>query len=358
LWLLLGQAKIAQESPGKRLWRVLFVNRNSINNTMKATTTVISLCLLLNLASYADRFDLPGKELPPAVPTKPIPAKPLVPAETGAKPTDKPSAKSADVTASANAGDGVTATPVDRITEGAKVSELGLMRIYVVMDEGAAGQEDAIHQELSAADFRVFPAKNFAVATRLDPDSLYEEGGKRKADLVCLVKAAVEEKAAMGDFKIFQGTVTSQLYSPVSGELLATHTSTAKGPRLVDTEEARKGAVNAALKLAIGSMLEKASKRTQRLLVHEVQLTGVKSEAQLSEIRKRAEALDGATHARLLSYDANTGLAVLEITAAPKTAETWRAFVAGLPDMKTPPEKVSVNTNELLRKKHADWFAD
>jgi hypothetical protein len=342
---------------------------------MKAKLAVVPLAILLNLAAYADRFDLPtkpddGKEpaLPtntpagpqkaPATPAKTAPVQPQAPAQSAPEATKKPAAKPAEAAAPKDAGEGVTATPIDRITEGAKVSELGLMRIYVVMDEGAAGQEDVIHQELSQADFRVFPAKNFAVATRLDPDSLYEEGGKRKADLVCLVKASTEEKAAMGDFKIYQSTVTSQLYSPVSGELLATQTSTAKGPRLADKEEARKGAVQAGIKQAVAAMLEKASKRTQRLLVHEVQLTGVKTEAQLAEIRKRAEALDGATHARLLSYDAKTGLAVLEITAAPKTAETWRAFVAGLPDMKTPPEKVSVNTNELLRKKHADWFAD
>jgi hypothetical protein len=329
---------------------------------MKATAAVIPLCLLLNLASYADRFGQPDKQPgtepapAPAVPAKPALTKPVVPAKTPAKPVDKPVAKPAEAAAGAVAG--VTATQVDRITEGVRISELGLMRIYVVMDEGAAGQEDAIHQDLSEAEFRVFPAKNFAVATRLDPDSLYEEGGKRKADLVCLVKAAVEEKAAMGEFKIFQGTVTSQLYSPVSGELLATHTATAKGPRLADTAEARKGAIRAALKQAIGGMLAKAAKRTQRLLVHEVQLTGITSETQLAGIQKKAAALDDATHARLLSYDAKTGHAVIEITAAPKTAESWRAFIEGLPTMKTPPEKIQVVPNDLLRKKHADWFAD
>lgn len=342
---------------------------------MNAKLSVVPLAFLLSLAAHADRFDLPTKpedgnapptpekkaaapETTPANPAKSDPAQPQAPAKTAPDDANKPSAKPSETIAPKDSGTGVTATPIDRINEGAKVSELGLMRIYVVMDEGAAGQEDAIHQELSQADFRVFPAKNFAVATRLDPDSLYEEGGKRKADLVCLVKATTEEKAAMGDFKIYQSTVTSQLYSPVSGELLATDTATLKGPRKADAAEARKGAVQAGIKQAIAGMLQKAATRTQRLLVHEVQLAGVKTEAQLAVIRKRAEALDGATHVRLLSFDAKTGLAVLEITSAPKTAETWRAFVAGLPDMKTPPEKVKVSTNDLLRKKHADWFAE
>jgi hypothetical protein len=351
------------------------IHTSLIEKTMKAKLAVVPLAFLLNLTAFADRFDLPTKTedgkhapesektapspaKPPAAPPKPTPAVPPSPGKPAAGNDKKPASNTPDASTSKGAGEGVTSTPIDRISEGAKVSELGLMRIYVVMDEGATGQEDVIHQELSQADFRVFPAKNFAVATRLDPDSLYEEGGKHKADLVCLVKAATEEKAAMGDFKIYQSTVTSQLYSPVSGELLATDTATLKGPRKADAEEARKGAVQAGIKQAIAGMLQKAATRTQRLLVHEVQLTGVKTETQLAEIRKRAEALDGATHVRLLSFEAKTGLAVLEITAAPKTAETWRAFVSGLPDMKTPPEKVNVTTNDLLRKKHADWFAE
>ena len=251
---------------------------------------------------------------------------------------------------------GISIKARQALKSGVRLTELGRMRAFMIVNEEAFEQEDAVHELLSDADFRLFPAKNLAAGERLNPELIKQEGGKRKADLAYFVKLTTEAQDSFGDFKLYEGEATAQLYNVVTGELLATSTENAKGERTTNDKKARKSAAGTATRMAVESVMRKSVEKVGRVIVHEAQFTAIESETEAAQILKAAESLDGVQYARQMWFDANTGSLGIELIGAPKTVNDWKAWLENLDLSAEVEEKVEVQANKKLREKYPDWF--
>ena len=244
----------------------------------------------------------------------------------------------------------------NRIKAGVRLTELGRMRVYLALNQEAVPYEDQIHELLSDADFRLFPAKNFATANRLDPASLAKEGGKRKADLVYYTKLTLTEESAFKDFKLYSATATSQLYNVVSGELVATATVTKNGERSTKEEKAKKTAGSAAIKSVVEEIMAKTLEKETRSIIHEAQFTSIANENEAARILAAAQKLEGVSYARQMWFDVATGSLGIELIGSPKTVNDWKKWLENL-DLKEEAKKdVEVVPNMGMREKYPDWF--
>ena len=246
-----------------------------------------------------------------------------------------------------------------RIKEGVQISELGMMRVFLVLNRDAARQEDQIHQLLSDYDFRLFPTRNYLeLQARFDSTMAKEEGHKRQADLVYYTKVETKQKAAFGEFVSFEANVTAQLYNILTGELLATHSSRVAGARSTDEEKAKRSAIEKGVDQAVKKVVEKSLAKVQKVLVHEVQFTGIKDEREALKILKTAQKLEGVSYARQMWFDQNTGSLGLELIGSPRTEKSWKAWVESIAAGDVPVEDIKVVPNTKLREKYEDWFAE
>ena len=244
-----------------------------------------------------------------------------------------------------------------------ELTELGRMRIIVVLDRSAAGWEDHIHQRLSESGFRLFPAENFVILQdRLDPTSIAakQEGEWPKSDLVVHVKGVSGRGgAAAGKLLVYHGAATVQVYNAFNSELMTTNSSSeVAGKRHTTADVAKRSAVEAAMDESVDKVVKTCLARVGRLMVHEAVFTGVKDEAMVKEIVEKAGGLDGVKYARRLNFDKSKGTARIEIVGAPKSDNAWRAFVETIPGMlgKDGGKGFRFIENKKLREQYPDWF--
>ena len=243
-----------------------------------------------------------------------------------------------------------------RIQSGIRLTELGRMRVYLGLNQEAVAYEDQIHELLSDADFRLFPAQNFATGDRLDPEKLVQDASKRKADLVYYIKLKLEEEPAFLDLKLSSATVTSQLYNVVSGELVATTTVTKKGERTSQDAKASETAGTVGIKAAVESIMAKTLEKEGRALIHEAQFTAIASETEAARILVAAQKLEGVSYARQMWFDVATGSLGIELIGSPKTVNDWKKWLENLNLKEEAQEEVKVVPNKGLREKYPDWF--
>lgn len=253
-----------------------------------------------------------------------------------------------------------------RIKEGVQISELGCMRIYLTYDEDASALKPRIEQAFSDVDFRIFPA-NKIIASKtdggLDVALLWKIDNLRKADLVFHATLKTPEGKALGNFKIFESVATVQLFNVKSKELLATHTSRKKGERNVDADKARRTANEAAMDDAVQNIIRKSLEKAHKVLVHEIQITGIENESQLLGVEEYMNKLKGAYHVRRMWFEPKDKHAGFELIGAPQTETYWRAYLDQMPRPGKPAtgstRKIApkVVPNKNLREKYPDWFA-
>jgi hypothetical protein len=95
--------------------------------------------------------------------------------------------------------------------------------------------------------------------------------------------------------------------------------------------------------------------------VHEAQFKGVQDHQHLLEILEYTAKLKGVYHARQLTYDKETKIAVIEIIAAPQTESFWRAYLGNMPKREfllLPGKEPRLVPNQNLREAHADWWKE
>jgi len=240
----------------------------------------------------------------------------------------------------------------DDIKIDVQVDELGMMRVLLLLDDKSMDSEKVVEQRLSDSDFRVFPAAETAQGN-LNMEEMQEFGKKHKADIIFYAQASSRLKNKMEDFSLYEGEATVQVYSPVTGEMMATETTRAAGVRNSDDVEAersaREKAVDTATKDVIVKMLEKA----QKILVHEATITGVHSDSQLLAIMEYMGKMEGVYGVRQVSFDRDAHVGVIDIIGNPRSETYWRAYLEKMPKAKV---VVTVTTNSGLRKKYPSWF--
>lgn len=244
--------------------------------------------------------------------------------------------------------------------EGVQITELGLMRATFVFEKGtAAGLETRVTEAFSNVDFRVFPS-GVEIDGRIAPRELHKMGNDRYADLVVYVKASQRAKPQkLGRLKLYETTVTAQVYNPMSEELLVSTTAVEDGQPHVDEVIAKRTSSEAACDAAVKETITKALEKAHKVLVHEAQLKGVQDHPHLLEIMEYTARLKGVYHVRQCSYDKASKLAVIEIIGAPQTEVFWRAYMEKLPKREVLIKNdgsVQIFKSDALRKTHPDWF--
>ena len=241
----------------------------------------------------------------------------------------------------------------DDIKFDVQVDELGMMRVLLLLDGKSIDSEKVVEQRLSDSDFRVFPAAETATGV-LNMEEMQAFGKAHKADIIFYAQASSRLKNKLGDdFVLYEGEATVQVYSPVTGEMMATETIRVPGVRNSDEVEAerssREKAVDTATKDVIVKMLEKA----QKILVHEATITGVHSDDQLLAIMEYMGKMEGVYGVRQVSFDREAHVGVIDIIGNPRSETYWRAYLEKMPKAKV---IVKVRTNSDLRKKYPSWF--
>jgi len=238
---------------------------------------------------------------------------------------------------STNDGNPFATTPSkdsqEKIETGVQITELGLMRALLVLDDSSSASEKLIEQRLNEADFRVFPSAQI-VGSRLSASDVQKIGKEANADLVVYASASARPKQAMGDFQLFEGEATVQLFSPVTGELLVTHTARTDGTRTSDAVAAERGAREKALDLATKEAIVLSLEKAHKIMVYQAILTGVQNNTDLLFFMESIARMEGIYHVRRISWNPETKEAEIEIIASPKAETFWRAQIEAIPKRK------------------------
>lgn len=218
----------------------------------------------------------------------------------------------------------------EQIQTGVQMTELGLMRALLVLDSTSLDSEKLIAQRLSEADFRVFPSAQ-VVTSRLSLQDIKALGKEGKADLLVYAVASARPKKAMGEFQLFEGEATVQIFSPATGELMVTHTARTTGTRTTDAVDAERGAREKALDLAVKEAIVKSLEKAHKIMVYQAILTNVRNNTDLLFFMEYIAKLQGVYHVRRVSWDPKSGDAEIEIIASPKAESFWRAQIEAMP---------------------------
>jgi len=218
----------------------------------------------------------------------------------------------------------------EQIQTGVQITELGLMRALLILDSSSEDSEKLIAQRLNEADFRVFPSAK-SVTSRLSFEEIKALGKEAQSDLLVYAVADTREKKAMGDFKIYEGEATVQIYSPATGELMVTHTARTDGTRTTDELAAQRGAREKALDLAVKEAIVKSLEKAHKIMVYQAILTQVRDNTDLLFFMEQIAKMQGIYHVRRISWDPKTGDAEIEIIASPKAESFWRTQIEAIP---------------------------
>jgi hypothetical protein len=245
------------------------------------------------------------------------------------------------------------------VKNGVQITELGCMRAVFAFDPAAAVFETRVTEAFSDADFRVF-SKGVIFEKRPEPAALHKMANDRYADLVVFTSVSGREKPALGRQKQVEAEAVVQVYNPLSEELLVSQTVRKEGERHVDAEVAARSAFEGAIAEAIKGAIIKTLEKAHKILVHEAQLKGVEDHKHLLEIMEYTARLKGVYHVRQMSFDKSTGLALVEIIAAPQTESFWRAYLEKLPRREhwiIDVQHVKIVRNNELHRKNPDWLS-
>lgn len=252
------------------------------------------------------------------------------------------------------------------LKEGVQITEVGTMRALFVFASGAEHLETRVTEAFTDVDFRVFPSP-VVVEGRIDPTELQKIGTERHADMVVFTKINSDEKPSLANLRRFEVEASVQVYNPMSGELmvsttvLSTDEAKKQGKTMTHADEktAQRLATNIALDAAVKATITKALEKAHKLFVYEAQLRGVLDHQHMLDILNYTAKLEGVYHARQISYDKQSGLAVLEIIGAPQVESYWRAYLDNLPKHEIILQKGKepvIKLNPELRKKHGIDF--
>ena len=252
------------------------------------------------------------------------------------------------------ANDDPTAAPSSQndIKIDVQVDELGMMRVLLVFDAKSIDSATQVEQRLSDSDFRVFPSPQTADGL-LTSDALADFGKKNHADIVFYAQSSSRLKNKMEDFALYEGESTVQVFSPVTGEMMATETTRANGERNSDEIEAERSAREKAVDKATTDVIVKMLAKAQKILVHEATITGVHSDDQLLAIMEYMGKMEGVYGVRQVSFDREARVGVIDIIGNPRSETYWRAYLEKMPKAQV---VVKVTTNSGLRKKYPSWF--
>jgi hypothetical protein len=234
-----------------------------------------------------------------------------------------------------------------------QITEVGLLRTLVMVDENAADLEPHVINALLARDFSVFQDADLYHG-RVTAAEMTAAGERAEADLVVHARVEDRVKDKYGGTTVYEARAVVQAVNRVNGESRAMQpTKWIAGQRSSKPDRAQESARENAIVKGVDAAVESILARAHKMMVHEAVIVNVFSDSALLAIMEYMGKMQGVYHVKRKSFDRQTNEALIEIIGEPRSQTFWRAYLEGLPKTKV---NVQVTPNDKLHNKYPDWF--
>ncbi|MCW5549297.1 MAG: hypothetical protein KIT44_10075 [Opitutaceae bacterium] len=234
-----------------------------------------------------------------------------------------------------------------------QITEVGLLRTLVMVDESASDLEPHVINALLARDFSVFQDADL-YSGRVTSAEMMAAGERAEADLVVYARVEDRVKDKYGGTTVYEARAVVQAVNRVNGESRAMQpTRWIAGQRSSKPDRAQESARENAIAKGVDAAVDSILARAHKMMVHEAVIVNVFSESALLAIMEYMGKMEGVYHVKRKSFDRQTNEALIEIIGEPRSQTFWRAYLEGLPKTKV---NVQVTPNDKLHNKYPDWF--
>lgn len=234
-----------------------------------------------------------------------------------------------------------------------QITEVGLLRTLVMVDESSGDLEPHVINALIARDFSVFQDAELYNG-RVTSAVMSQAGERAEADLVVYARVEDRVKDKYGGTTVYEARAVVQAINRVNGETRAMQpTKWIAGQRSSKADRAQESARENAITQGVDAAVESILARAHKMMVHEAVIVNVFSDSALLAIMEYMGKMQGVYHVKRKSFDRQTNEALIEIIGEPQSQTYWRAYLEGLPKTKV---NVQVTPNDKLHSKYPDWF--
>lgn len=234
-----------------------------------------------------------------------------------------------------------------------QITEVGLLRTLVMVDESASDLEPYVINALLARDFSVFQDAEL-YSGRVTAAEMSLAGERAEADLVIYARVEDRVKDKYGGTTVYEARAVLQAINRVNGETRAMQpTKWIAGQRSSKPDRAQETARENAMVKGVDAAVDSILARAHKMMVHEAVIVNVFSESGLLALMEYMGKMQGVYHVKRKAFDRETNEALIEIIGEPRSQTFWRAYLEGLPKTKV---NVQVTPNAKLHSKYPDWF--
>ena len=235
-----------------------------------------------------------------------------------------------------------------------QITEVGLLRALVMVDEDSADMQQRLVAALVNRDFRVFEAPQFAPAA-INTQDMKAAGEAEDAEIV--IHARVEDEVAdqTGGSYRYSARGIVRIVNRVNGQTLAASPDEdVYGGRSNNQDRARRDARRKASDVAITAAVERVLASAHKMMIYEMVLVNVFTESQLLAQMEDIARMQGVYSVRRRAFDRDTNEAKIEIISSPREENFWRAWVETR--VRKAKVNIQINPNDAVRNKYPDWF--
>lgn len=235
-----------------------------------------------------------------------------------------------------------------------QITEVGLLRALVMVDEDSADMQQRLVAALVNRDFRVFEAPQFAPAG-INTQAMKAAGEAEDAEIV--IHARVEDEVAdqTGGSYRYSARGIVRIVNRVNGQTLAASPDEdVYGGRSNNQDRARRDARRKASDVAITAAVERVLASAHKMMIYEMVLVNVFTESQLLAQMEDIARMQGVYSVRRRAFDRDTNEAKIEIISSPREENFWRAWVETR--VRKAKVNIQINPNDAVRNKYPDWF--
>jgi hypothetical protein len=238
--------------------------------------------------------------------------------------------------------------------ERVQITEVGLLRALVMVDEASQDLQQRLVAALVNRDFRVFESPQFA-ATGITAKDIAAAGEAQGADLVIYASVKDELADQTGDSYRFSAIGSVKIVNRVNGQTLAVSPDEdVYGGRSKSQDRARRDARRKASDAAVAGAVERVLASAHKMMVYELVFVNVFTESDLLAKMEDMARMEGVYSVRRIAFDRKTNEAKIEIISSPREESFWRAFAET--HVRKSKVNVQVTPNGAARNKYPDWF--
>jgi hypothetical protein len=235
-----------------------------------------------------------------------------------------------------------------------QVTEVGLLRTLVMVDESAGDLEPHVINALVARDFTVFQDAEL-YSGRVTSAVMSAAGERAEADLVVYARVEDRVKDKYGGTTVYEARAVVQAVNRVNGETRAMQpTRWIAGQRSSKPDRAQESARENAMVKGVDAAVESILARAHKMMVYEAVIVNVFSESALLAMMEDVAEMSGIYHVKRKSFDRVNNEALIEIIGEPRSQSYWRAHFEQ--NVRKTKVNVQVTPNDKLHSKYPDWF--